>query len=151
LPILVFVGGWGWGAEEVRSMSERNWRLRDHLRIFADTTDAELIWLYRHARFTVCPAFAEGFGLAAAESLSFGTPVVISNCPALVEATEGLMPCHDPLDFPSWLTEMRRLILDDDYVASLRTQAAGFDGVGHADFGVAILDATLAERESIAR
>ncbi len=143
LPVLVFVGGWGWGIEYTRLLTERNWRLREHLMVLNHISDAELIWLYRNARFTVFPAFAEGFGLAAAESLSFGTPVVVSSCPALNEATEGLMPRLDPLDFPGWLAEMRRLILDDAYLASLREAARGHVGAGYDDFAHAIRAAIL--------
>lgn len=145
LPILVFVGSWGWGTECVRMLSERNWRLRDHLRILNKISDAELIWLYRNARFTVFPSLAEGFGLAAAESLSFGTPVIVSNYPALLEATEGLMPAHDPLDLPSWLAEMRLLILNDEYLSSLRTKAAAFRGADYGEFADAVLKATACD------
>jgi len=145
LPILVFVGGWGWGTETVRLLSERNWRLRDHLQILNKVSDAQLIWLYHNARFTVFPALSEGFGLAAAESLSFGTPVVVANCPALIEASEGLMPAYDPLDLPSWMAEMRRLILDDDYLESLRKKAAQYKGAKYNDFANAIRDAVLAD------
>ncbi|MFC7396308.1 glycosyltransferase [Chelatococcus sp. GCM10030263] len=145
LPVLVFVGNWGWGTEAVRLFSDRNWRLRKHLRILNDLSDAELIWLYRNARFTAFPALAEGFGLAAAESLSFGTPVVVSNCPALLEASEGLMPAYEPHDFPGWLAEMRRLILDDAYLTSLRGKAAQYKGAGYDDFARAIRDACVAD------
>jgi glycosyltransferase involved in cell wall biosynthesis len=145
LPVLVFVGSWGWGTETVRLFSDRNWRLRKHLRILSTISDAELIWLYRNARFTVFPALAEGFGLAAAESLSFGTPVVVSNCPALLEASEELMPAYDPHDFPGWLAEMRRLILDEEYLASLRSKVAQYKGAGYDDFARAILDVCIEE------
>jgi glycosyltransferase involved in cell wall biosynthesis len=150
LPILVFVGKWGWGTEYVRLLSQRNWRLREHLRILNETSDAELIWLYRHARFTVFPALAEGFGLAAAESLSFGTPVIIGDCPALIEATEGLMPAYDPLDLPSWLAEMRRLVLDDDYLLGLRKRAAQFRGARYRGFADAVLNTILTENDKSA-
>ena len=150
LPILVFVGRWGWGIETVRLFSDRNWRLRDHLQIREGVSDAELIWLYRNACFTVFPSLAEGFGLAVAESLSFGTPVVVSNYPALIEASEGLMPAYDPLDFAGWLAELRRLVLDDAYLARLRKRAARYEGAGYDDFARAIwracLDAVQDER-----
>jgi len=148
LPILVFVGKWGWGTEHVRLLSEYNWRLRDHLRILHETSDAELIWLYRHASFTVFPALAEGYGLAAAESLSFGTPVITGDYPALIEATEGLMPRCDALDLPGWLAEMRRLILDDGYLLSLRKRAAQFRGGRYGDFADAVLNSILMESKN---
>lgn len=143
LPQLVFAGKWGWGTELVRNYSERNWRLRPHLRILLNTSDAELIWLYRNARFTVMPSFAEGFGLSASESLSFGTPVVVADCPALVEATEGLMPALDPLDFPAWYRALKTLIVDDGALAELKAAAARYRGPAYGAFAEAVRDAAL--------
>jgi glycosyltransferase involved in cell wall biosynthesis len=144
LPVLVFVGKWGWGTETVRLLSERNFRLRPHLLILNSVSDAELIWLYRHARFTLFPALSEGYGLAAAESLSFGTPVVIADCPALVEATEGLMPAHDPLDFAAWLAEIRSLIREEARLDELRAAAARYRGPPYAAFADAVRGIILA-------
>ena len=138
LPVLVFAGKWGWGTETVRLMAERHPGLRPHLLVLNRTSDAELIWLYRHARFTVFPALSEGYGLAAAESLSFGTPVIVADCPALVEATEGLMPAHDPLDFVSWMAEMRRLIEDDERLDALRAAAGSYRGPSYLAFAEAV-------------
>jgi glycosyltransferase involved in cell wall biosynthesis len=138
LPILVFAGKWGWGTETVRSWTERDFRLRDRLLILNHVSDAELIWMYRNARFTLMPSLSEGYGLAAAESLSFGTPVVISDCPALVEATEGLMPGYDPLDFMAWFEEMRRLIRDETRLGELRAAASRYRGPTYDAFGNAV-------------
>jgi glycosyltransferase involved in cell wall biosynthesis len=139
LPILVFVGKWGWYADNVRMIAERNFRLRPHLRILTDISDAELIWLYRHASFTVFPALSEGFGLAAAESLSFGTPVITSHCPALIEATEGLMPALHPQDFIGWRQTIEHIILDDDALAALRSKAKQFRGPAYQAFAELVL------------
>jgi glycosyltransferase involved in cell wall biosynthesis len=139
LPILVFVGKWGWYADNVRMIAERNFRLRPHLRILTDISDAELIWLYRHASFTVFPALSEGFGLAAAESLSFGTPVITSHCPALIEATEGLMPALHPQDFIGWRQAIEHIILDDDALAALRSKAKQFRGPAYQAFAELVL------------
>jgi glycosyltransferase involved in cell wall biosynthesis len=144
LPILVFAGKWGWSAETVRLLAERNWRLRPHLRVMDKISDAELIWLYRHARFTVFPSLTEGFGLAAAESLSFGTPVVVSDCPALLEATERLMPAFHPHDFIGWRQELEHLICDEGYLEALRAKAALFRGPAYDAFAAKIRDAALA-------
>ena len=141
LPILVFAGKWGWNIEIVRLLVERNWRLRPHLRILDHVCDAELIWLYRKARFTVFPSYDEGFGLAAAESLSFGTPVIVSSSPALIEATEGLMPSHDPYDFNAWYADIRDLATDDTRLAILRCAAAKFRGPAYDEFAGAVCQA----------
>ncbi len=143
LPVLVLVGKWGWGTEAVRLLVERNWRLRPKLLVLDVVSDAALIWLYRHARFSVFPALAEGFGLGAAESLAFGTPVVISTCPALAEATEGLMPAIPPLDFMGWARELTRLVTDDAYLAELRGRAANFHGAAYDTFAKEIKRAAV--------
>jgi len=140
LPVLVFVGKWAWGTETVRLLAERNWRLRTHLRVLDRVSDGELIWLYRNARFTVFPSHSEGFGLGAAESLSFGTPVVVSDCPALVEASEGLMPAHAPLDFVAWYKEIHRLATDDARLDELRAAAERYRGPGYDEFACALRD-----------
>lgn len=141
LPILVLVGKWGWGTESVRLLVERNWRLHDHLRVLDRVSDSELIWLYRNARFSVFPSIAEGFGLGAAESLSFGTPVVISSDAALQEAVEGLMPSLDPYDLPGWVAALERAILDESHLQALRDAAARYRGAGYEDFAHAMLEA----------
>ncbi len=141
LPTLVFVGKWGWYTDHVRMMAERNFRLRPHVRILTEVSDAELIWMYRHASFTVFPALSEGFGLAAAESMSFGTPVVISNCPALIEATEGLMPALHPQDFLGWVREITRLVVEPDALPQLCAKAATFRGPNYHAFAELFLRA----------
>jgi glycosyltransferase involved in cell wall biosynthesis len=124
LPELVFVGGWGWGIDAVRLTVERNWRLSPHLRILDNARDDELLWLYRHARFTLFPSRNEGFGLPIAESLSLGAPALVSDHPATVEASQGLMPALDPDDLPAWRDEILRLIRDDDALRDLKRRAA---------------------------
>ena len=47
--------------------------------------DARLATLYAHARALVMPSWLEGYGLPAAEALTFGTPVIASDIPALRE------------------------------------------------------------------
>jgi glycosyltransferase involved in cell wall biosynthesis len=138
LPVLVLVGKWGWGTEATRLLIERNWRLAPHLKVMDNLSDAELIWLYRHATFTVFPSLSEGFGLAAAESLSFGTPVVVADAPALIEASEGLMPRIDPLDLPGWVATLRELVEDDAALAALRDKAAAYRGSAYDDFAAEI-------------
>lgn len=141
LPVLVFVGKWGWGTELVRLLVERNWRLSPYLQVMTEASDDELIWLYKNALFSVFPSHSEGFGLGAAESLSFGTPVVISNAPALVEATEGLMPAYDPMDFPAWLDEVRRLCTNSDHLHALRQKVREYRGANYEEFARAVMHA----------
>lgn len=147
LPLLLFVGRWGWQADTVRHALARNWRLAPHIRVLENVRDESLLWLYRNARFTVFPSFAEGFGLPVAESLRVGTPVIASNHPALVEATAGLMPAIDPYDLPAWQREIQSLCLDGTKLNALREKARLFvsaepDELPRAVFAAARLCAT---------
>lgn len=141
LPVLVLAGSWGWGVDAVRLAVERNWRLAPHLKVAAALRDEQLHWLYRHARFSVFPSFNEGFGLPVAESLAAGTPVLVSNHPALVEASAGLMPALDPGDLPAWRGEISRLCLDDTYLTQLRAKARTYRPVPSDALPRALLDA----------
>jgi glycosyltransferase involved in cell wall biosynthesis len=143
IPVLVFVGRWGWGYETVQRMYERCWKLRPKLLVLERVADNQLIWLYKNAMFSVFPSLSEGFGLAAAESLSFGTPVIASSCPALREATEGLMPSIDPLDVPEWTRQICQLLLDKELLTSLRQRTAEFRGADYDAFARTILHAVL--------
>lgn len=144
VPQLVFVGAWGWGTEATRLMVERNWRLTGHLHVLTGVPDETLLWLYRHALFAVFPALAEGFGLGAAEAVALGTPCLISDCPALIEATQGLMPALDPLDLPGWVAELRRLFTDAAALAELRARTASFRPLPADAFARAVAQAALA-------
>jgi glycosyltransferase involved in cell wall biosynthesis len=143
VPVLVFVGRWGWGYENVQRMYERCLQLRPKLLVLERVADDQLIWLYKHAMFSVFPSLSEGFGLAAAESLSFGTPVIVSSCPALREATEGLMPSIDPLDVPEWTRQIRQLFLDKELLTSLRQRTAEFHGADYDAFARTVLHAVI--------
>lgn len=67
--------------------------------------------IYRHADILLMPTFREGFGLAVAEAMACGLPVVASNCstmPELVVAQKGgiLCPPGDITAFASALNEL---------------------------------------------
>jgi glycosyltransferase involved in cell wall biosynthesis len=150
VPLLVLAGDWGWGVESVQRLIESNRRLRPHVRVLPGLSDAEAIWLQRNARFCIFPSLVEDSGHLAAESLAFGTPVVVSTCPSLLEATEGLMPSFHPHDFPGWLHELERLIVDDSQLAALRQAAPRYRGPAREAFVARIREviATPAARRS---
>ena len=142
LPILVFVGKWGWRTEQVAFYAAHEHRMRSKLRIYTKESDAELIWLYRNAAFALSPSFYEGLGNV--EPLTFGTPLITSDHPAMLEATEGLMPANDPLDGPAWVAEMERLLTEPGYLDGLRTAARTFCNPGPSTFGPALVAAVSA-------
>jgi glycosyltransferase involved in cell wall biosynthesis len=85
--------------------------------------DDDLAALYRGARMLLFASLCEGFGFPALEAMAYGTPVLASTAPALVEVT-GDAALHaradDHLDL---VAHMRRL--DSDDALRARLVAAG--------------------------
>lgn len=134
VPTLVFVGKWGWAFETVKNHVELNPRLADKVVVLSDVSDAELVWLYRHSKLGVFPSFAEGWGLAASESLLNGTPVIVSDAPALREATQGLMPALDPTDVEGWTDALCNYLFDEAARAELQEAADRFEPLPPTSF-----------------
>lgn len=103
LPDLVFVGMWGWGVDDLREFLTENPDVANRVHILSDVTDDELATIYRLAYLSVFPSYVEGWGLGASESLAYGTPCLISDTAALIEATRGIMPKIPAADEAAWL------------------------------------------------
>jgi glycosyltransferase involved in cell wall biosynthesis len=79
--------------------------------------------------------------LGAAESLDFGTPVIIADSPALREATRGLMPVFRYDDEDGWKAIIRELALNSAALAALQRIAREEYPLGsHGDDLGAMLD-----------
>jgi len=122
LPRLVCVGRWGWGNEELKQYLKDHPALAGQIQFVGQRDDWELMDDYRGAMFGVMPSLMEGWGLGASECLDFGVPVIVSNIPALKEATQGLMPALDPHDTAAWYGEIRKMAEDPKYRLSLKTK-----------------------------
>jgi len=59
--------------------------LAQRVRFLGQVTDAERLWLYRHADGVVVPSLTEGFGLPVIEGMAQGRPVFMSNVTSLPE------------------------------------------------------------------
>lgn len=134
VPMLVFVGKWGWSFETVKNHIDLNPALEGKVLVLSDVSDAELVWLYRNATLSVFPSFAEGWGLAASESLLNGTPVIVSQAPALREASQGLMPALDPMDVIGWRECLGSYLFDDEALGGLREMVSKFIPFSHSSF-----------------
>ena len=108
-PPLVLVGMIGWGNIDLRDQMRMNRRVAGKIVLLSDLPDGDLFWLYEHCLFTLFPSHYEGWGLPVVESLALGTPRVMSDAPAVREATQGLVPTLDPLDFTAWLEQVESL------------------------------------------
>jgi alpha-1,3-rhamnosyl/mannosyltransferase len=63
--------------------------------------DPDLAALHRHAAALVLPSLHEGFGLPALEAMHAGTPVLVSDVPALREVCADAARYCDPRDVAS--------------------------------------------------
>jgi glycosyltransferase involved in cell wall biosynthesis len=119
LPRLAIVGRVGWDVAELVRWIEHAPELQDHVEIFADVEDEELVRLYHDALFTVFPSRIEGWGLPITESLTCGKVCIHSTDPAQLEASQGLMPALHPDDYVSWKREIVRMSSDAEHRVSL--------------------------------
>lgn len=88
--------------------------------LLPDCTNAQLAWLYRHARGFVFASIAEGYGLPVAEALSFGIPVAVSSTYPVPSLQARAMSVFDPYSIP----EMARAIDALGSAASTEASAA---------------------------
>lgn len=112
-PLLLVVGMFGWGVNDLwAEMQASEVWTAGRIMLLHHVSDALLAHLYRGCAFTVFPSIYEGWGLAATESLAYGKLAIVSDVPALQEATQGLCPALHPFDFPRWRETIARYIDD---------------------------------------
>jgi glycosyltransferase involved in cell wall biosynthesis len=142
---LLLVGGDG-GA---RDLIERH-GLADRVRITGPLADTELRAAIRAAAVFVVPSLVEGFGLPALEAMALGTPVVVSDTPALREVAADAALAFDPHQ-PASLAAVLTRVLDEEGLSS-RMSAAGrqrarqFDWARTAEQTLAVYDSVLPAR-----
>jgi glycosyltransferase involved in cell wall biosynthesis len=120
---LEFIGGGGWTTEFDAMMSRLSAAGRPVRRRTA-ISDTQLWGTVRAARFSVFVSLHEGFGLPVAESLACGTPCLTSDYGATREIADGGGAVTvDPMDDQAIADQMRRLLTDDQLVATLREEA----------------------------
>lgn len=91
--------------------------------------DADLAVALDRASVFVFPSLAEGFGLPVIEAFHFGTPVVHSDDPAVVEVAAGAgiaVEREDAEGYPGRLADAIRSVLDDSALAQ-RLRFTGLD------------------------
>ena len=102
LPLLVFVGSWGWGVQGLQSSIQTHPELSQWIVCLEGLQDAELAALYRSCLFTVYPSYYEGWGLPVAESLAFGKYCLASQAPSLQEVGGDFIEYLDTRDARLW-------------------------------------------------
>lgn len=128
LPLLV-VGPPGWGDLDVATVAAKQGLAANRIRVLGFVSDEDLALLYRNATIFVFPSLAEGFGLPLLEALSFGTPVVHSDVPALIEVAGGagiIVPRADAGGYPRRLAQAVAQVVADSSERS-RLSRLGID------------------------
>lgn len=102
-------------------------RVREDARLSPDRVlslgplgDADLAVVYDRAAAVVVPSLAEGFALPVLEAMSFGTPVIHSDAPALLEmaADAGISVARDDFaGYPRRLAEAMRRVIEEPGLA----------------------------------
>jgi glycosyltransferase involved in cell wall biosynthesis len=87
--VLAVVGPPGWGTD-TRGAAFDSLVSSGSIVALGHVSDAQLAWLYRNCRVTLCPSLVEGFGLPAAEAVAFGSALIRTADPAMREAAGGL-------------------------------------------------------------
>jgi glycosyltransferase involved in cell wall biosynthesis len=117
---LVIAGPDGWGDVDVVETAERAGLAADRVKVLGHIDDADLAVAYDRATVFVFPSLAEGFGLPVVEAMSFGTPVVHSDDPAVREVASdaGITVERDPRDsYPERIAQAVYQVVNDPHLA----------------------------------
>ncbi|GAA4165640.1 glycosyltransferase family 1 protein [Gryllotalpicola daejeonensis] len=88
VPVLI-IGEDAWRGRRITEAAMLAGLPEGRVRPLGAVSDSDLALLLKRAEAFVAPSYAEGFGLMALEALAFGTPLVHSDAPALVELASG--------------------------------------------------------------
>lgn len=86
IPLLVFVGNWGWKTKDLKDQLNDSNMLDGHVRVLNGISDRSLAALYDGAEFTIFPSLYEGWGLPVRESQLHGKVCLAARNSAIVEA-----------------------------------------------------------------
>jgi glycosyltransferase involved in cell wall biosynthesis len=126
---LLIAGPAGSGEFDIQAVAAEAGLDEDRVRSLGYLADADLAVALHRASVFVFPSLAEGFGLPVVEAFHFGTPVVHSDDPAVVEVAAGAgitVEREDAEGYPHRLAEAIRSVLDDPALAQ-RLRFSGID------------------------
>jgi glycosyltransferase involved in cell wall biosynthesis len=115
LPLLI-VGPAGWGDLDVAAIATEAGLAEGRVRTLGFLADADLAVVLDRATVFVFPSLAEGFGLPVIEAFKFGTPVVHSDAPAVLEVAAGAgvaVARDDPEGYPERLATTIASVVGD--------------------------------------
>ena len=131
LPLLI-VGPEGWGGVDIAAIAAEAGLANDRVRTLGFLADADLAVVLDRASVFVFPSIAEGFGMPVIEAFHFGTPVVHSDEPAVLEVAAGAgiaVEREEPAGYPARLAAAIASIVNDPALAE-RLRYTGLDRAG---------------------
>jgi glycosyltransferase involved in cell wall biosynthesis len=87
-------------------------------------SERRLVELYNAVDVLLFPSFAEGFGWPPLEAMACGTPAVVSDCPALLETTQGAALSAPADDHVALAVAVARVLLSPETASHLRARGA---------------------------
>ncbi len=141
---LIFVGGRhmpDYSEEVDQKIAELGLSKRVFIAPFIEGADMSAV--YQCADMMAFPSLYEGFGLPVIEAMAGGTPVLISDIPALTEVAGGAAEIADPYNTSSIAQGIKRLIRDTARRAELieagKRRALEFSWTAHGDALASVL------------
>ena len=131
LPLLI-VGPEGWGGVDVAAIAAEAGLAEGRVRTLGFLADADLAVALDRASVFVFPSIAAGFGLPVIEAFHFGTPVVHSDEPAVLEVAAGAgiaVEREDAEGYPDRLASAIGAVISDSGLAE-RLHYTGLDRAG---------------------
>lgn len=117
LPLLVFVGMQGWGADHFFQRLAAEPDLARYVALLHHVSDNDLAVLYQKTLFTVYPSLYEGWGLPVAESLAHGKFCIASNAASIPEVGGELVHYCSPEDASAWALAIHHFASHPDALA----------------------------------
>lgn len=128
IPLLI-AGPAGWGGVDVAGLAAGAGLEPGRVRALGYLSDADLAVAVDRATVFVYPSLAEGFGLPVLEAMKLGTPVVITDVPAVLEVADDaalVVQLADEETFVARLAAAIRRVIDEPLLAE-RLGLAGMD------------------------
>lgn len=85
----------------------------DNVEFLGYVTDEELFALYAHAECFLFPSLYEGFGIPPLEAMTFGCPVIASNCASMPEVCGDAAIYCNPHSVEEWVRAIRKVLEED--------------------------------------
>lgn len=122
-PRLVVIGSAAWAGNDILHALVHCGEMRRHVIVATGLSSPALRRLMAHATALLLPSRAEGYGLPVIEALTLGTPVVLSDLPALREVAGARAIYLDPDDQAGWIAAIEALHAD---CSAARAAIAGY-------------------------